>query len=74
MQSKSCEVSSCHDFQMFLLLSLSNSSCRPVDKENDQMIYINKESNHRPSIVKQLSLPIAPRFLKCSYDGQVGNE
>ena len=71
MQSKSCKVSSRHDFQMLLLL---NSSCRPVDKENDQMIYINKESNHRPSIVKQLSLPIAFRFLKCFYDGQVGNE
>ena len=71
MQSKSCKVSSRCDFQMFLLLK---SRCRPIDKENDQMIYINKEFNHRPSIVKQLSLPIASRFLKCSYDGQVGNE
>ena len=59
---------------MFLLLNLSNRSWRPVGKENDQMIYISKKSNHRPSTAKQLSLPIVTRISKCSYDGQVGSE
>ena len=39
-------------------LNLENSTYRPYQKENDQKKYINTESNHPPSIIKQLLLSI----------------
>ena len=39
-------------------LNLENSTYRPYQKENNQIKYINIESNHPPSIIKQLPLSI----------------
>ena len=39
-------------------LDLENSTFRPYQKGNNQMKYINIESNHPPSIIKQLPLSI----------------
>ena len=36
-------------------LNLENSTYRSYQKENNQRKYINIESNHPPSIIKQLS-------------------
>ena len=41
--------------------NLENSAYRPYQKENNQIKYINIESNHQPSIVKQLPLSIEYR-------------
>ena len=39
-------------------LNLENSTYRPYQEENSQIKYINIESNHPPSIIKQLPLSI----------------
>ena len=39
-------------------LNLENSTYCPYQKENNQIKYINIESNHPPSIIKQLPLSI----------------
>ena len=35
-------------------LNLENPAYRPYQKENNQIKYINIESNHPPAIIKQL--------------------
>ena len=44
-------------------LNLENSTYRPYQKENNQIKYINTESNHPPSIIKQLPLYRIPTFI-----------
>ena len=43
-------------------LNLENSTYRPYKKENNQIKYINIESNQPPSIIKQLPLSIESRL------------
>ena len=43
-------------------LNLENSTYRPYQKENNQMKYINIESNHPPFIIKQLRSLSNPDF------------
>ena len=47
-------------------LNLENSTYRPYKKENNQIKYINIESNHPPSIIKQLPLSIESRLSSLS--------
>jgi hypothetical protein len=53
-----------------ILLNLTNNSYRPFRKENHNPIYINKASNHPPSIKKQLPGMISNRLstLSCSKE------
>ena len=44
------------------LLTIENSSYHPYQTENNQIKYINIESNHPPSIIKQLQLSIKSRL------------
>ena len=46
-----------------LTLNLENSTYHPYRKENNQIKYINMESNHPPSIIKQLPLFIESRII-----------
>ena len=46
-------------------LNLENSTYRPYQKENNQIKYINIESNHPLSIIKQLPLSIEARLHHC---------
>ena len=41
---------------------LDNNTCKPFRKENNKPIYINKHSNHPPSILKQLPKSIEKRI------------
>ena len=43
-------------------LNLENCTYHPYQKENNQIKYINIESNHPPSIIKQLQLSIKSRL------------
>ena len=43
-------------------INLENSTYCPYKKENNQIKYINIESNHLPSIIKQLSFSIESRL------------
>ena len=55
-------------------LYLENSTYRPYQKENNQIKYINIESNHPPSIIKQLPLSIESRFSSLSSSEEIFND
>ena len=54
-------------------LNLENSTYRPYKKENNQIKYINIESNHPPSIIKQLPLSIESRLSSLSSLEEIFN-
>ena len=47
-------------------LNLNDGSYKPYHKPNNEILYINKESNHPPSIIKQLPLSIENRLSNLS--------
>ena len=47
---------------------------RPYQKENNQIKYINTESNHPPSIIKQLPLSIESRLSLLSSSEEIFND
>ena len=49
-------------------LNLSDSSYKPFHKPNNEINYIHRESNHPPSIIKQLPLSVESRLSKLSSD------
>ena len=55
-------------------LNLENSTYRPYRKGNNQIKYINTESNHPPSIIKQLSLSIESRVSSLSSSENIFND
>ena len=54
-------------------LNLENSTYRPYQKENNLIKYINIESNHLPSIIKQLPLSIEYRLSSLSSSEDIFN-
>ena len=55
-------------------LSLENSIYRPYQKQNNQMIYINTESNNPPSIIRQLPLSIESLLSLLSASEEIFND
>ena len=55
-------------------LNLTDSNYKPYHKPNDEICYIHKESNHPPSITKQLPISIETRLSKLSLNEKVFNE
>ena len=55
-------------------LNLENSTYRPYQKENNQIKYINIESNHPPSIIKQLPLSIESRLSSLTSSEEIIND
>ena len=55
-------------------LNLENSTYRPYQKENNQIKYINIESNQPPSIIKQLPLSVESRLSSLSSSGEIFND
>ena len=55
-------------------LNLENSTYRPYKKENNQIKYINIESNHPPSIIKQLPLSIESRLSSLTSSEEIFND
>ena len=49
-------------------LNLSTGKFQPYKKQNDDTLYINKESNHPPTIIKQILISISRRISKLSSD------
>ena len=49
-------------------LDLHNNSFRPYRKPNDEPIYINKQSNHPPHIIKEIPKMITKRLSRLSSD------
>ena len=52
-------------------LNLSHGSYKPFHKPNSEINYIHKESNHLPSIIKQLPLSVESRLSKLSSDKNI---
>ena len=52
-------------------LNLSDGSYKPFHKLKSEITYIHRESNHLPSIIKQLSLSVESRLSKLSSDENV---
>ena len=52
-------------------LNLSDGSQKPFHKPNSEINYIHRESNHPPSIIKQLPLSVESRLSKLSSDENV---
>ena len=52
-------------------LNLSDGSYKPFHKPNSEVNYIHRESNHSPSIIKQLPLSAESRLSKLSSDENV---
>ena len=53
---------------------LDNNAYKPFRKENNKPIYINKHSNHPPSILKQLPKSIEKRISETSSNKDIFDE
>ena len=51
--------------------NLTDSSYRPFNKTNNEINYIHKQSNHPPSIIKQLPLSAERRLSKLSSNEKI---
>lgn len=56
-----------------LTLNLSENSYKPYKKPNDNLLYINTESNHPPEIIKQIPISINKRLNQNSSSEQIFN-
>ena len=54
--------------------NLSNATYRPFCKPNNEILYVHKESNHPPSILKQIPLSIESRLSKLSSSESIFKE
>ena len=57
-----------------LAFDFDNNVCKPFRKENNKSIYINKHSNHPPSIFKQLPKSIEKRVSEASSNKDIFDE
>ena len=55
-------------------LNLNDGSYRPYHKPNDELMYIHSESNHPPTIIKQLPLSIEQRLKTLSSSKEIFEE
>ena len=53
--------------------NLTDSSYRPVNKTNNEINYIHKQSNHPPPIIKQLPLSVERCLSKLSSNEKIFN-
>ena len=51
--------------------NFTDSSYRPFNKSNNEVNYIHKQSNHPPSIIKQLPLSVERWFSKLSSNEKI---
>ena len=55
-------------------LNLLNNTYKPFSKPNNKIIYIHKESNHLPSIIKQILFSTESRLSSLSSNKKIFNE
>ena len=53
---------------------LINDIYRPYRKPNDSPVYINKNSNHSPTVLRQLAKSVSKRISETSSNEQIFNE
>ena len=54
--------------------NITDSSYRPCNKTNNEINYVHKQSNHTPSITKQLPLSVERRLSKLSSNEKIIND
>ena len=54
--------------------NLTDSSYRPFNKINNEINYIHKQSNHPPSIIKQLPLSVERHLSKLPSNEKIFND
>ena len=54
--------------------NLTDSSCRPFNRTNNEINYIHKQLNHPPSIIKQLPLSVKKPLSKLYSDEKIFND
>ena len=56
--------------------NLNNSNYKPYHKPDNEILYIDKDSNHPPSIIKQAPTPIKKRIsiLSCNETILITNQ
>ena len=59
---------------LHITLSLTDPTYKPYHRPNDEICYIFKESNHPPSITKQLPISIERKLSKLSSNEKVFNK
>ena len=57
-----------------IIFNLSNATYRPYCKPNNEIVYIHKESNHPPSILRQIPQSIESRLSKHSSNEKIFKE
>ena len=55
-------------------LNLNNSNYKPYQKPDNEILYIHKDSNHPPSILKQIPISIQKRISTLSSNETIFNE
>ena len=55
-------------------LNLNNSNNKPYQKPGNEILYIHKDSNHPPSILKQIPASIEKRISTLSSNETIFNE
>ena len=61
-------------YYLDVTFNLTDSSYRPFNKTNNEVNYIHKQSNHPPSIIKQLPLSVERSLSKLSSRVKVFND
>ena len=59
---------------LHITLNLNNGKYYPYRKPNDIPVYIHKQSNHSPNIIKNLPASISRRISDISYDREIFNQ
>ena len=54
-----------------ITLNLNNGKYYPYRKPNDKPVYIHKQSNHPPNIIKNIPDSISRRVFDISYDKEI---
>ena len=55
-------------------INLSNSNYKPYHKPDNEVLYIHKDSNHPPSILKQIPTSVEKRISALSSNETINNE
>ena len=58
----------------YLDVTLNLLNNKPFSKPNNEISYIHKESNHPPSIIKQVPFSIESRLSSLSWSEKIFNE
>ena len=56
------------------IFDLINIIYKPYQKTNDNPVYINKNSNHPPTVLRQLAKSVSKRISETSFNEQIFKE